>query len=77
MFPLCPLCLLCALCVPSSANLCKEEGTLKTILFNLCGHGNFDMKAYDDYFAGKLEKHDLSQAEIDGLIAKIDTPEIA
>jgi tryptophan synthase beta chain len=28
------------------AKKCKEEGVSKTILFNLCGHGNFDMKAY-------------------------------
>ena len=26
----------------------------KTILFNLCGHGHFDMTAYDDYFSGRL-----------------------
>ena len=55
---------------------CKEEGVSKTILFNLCGHGNFDMKAYEDYFAGKLVKHDLSQDEIDASISKIDTPVI-
>ena len=59
------------------AQRCKEEGTAKTILFNLCGHGNFDMKAYEDYFDGKLVKHDLSQDDVDALIAKIDTPEIA
>src|SRR5690606_19834408 len=33
---------------------CKQEGTPRTILFNLCGHGHFDMQAYSDYFAGKL-----------------------
>ena len=33
---------------------CKEKGEAKTILFNLCGHGHFDMAAYDDYFNGKL-----------------------
>jgi tryptophan synthase beta chain len=32
---------------------CREEGTPRTILFNLCGHGHFDMQAYMDYFAGK------------------------
>src|SRR5499425_1082271 len=30
---------------------CKEEGRADTILFNLCGHGHFDMSAYQDYFA--------------------------
>ena len=29
---------------------CKEEGVGRTILFNLCGHGHFDMQAYMDYF---------------------------
>lgn len=33
---------------------CKEEGTERVILFNLSGHGHFDMQAYTDYFAGKL-----------------------
>ena len=46
------------------------------ILFNLCGHGHFDMSAYQDYFAGKLTKHELSQAEVDAAVAKIDTPAI-
>ena len=33
---------------------CKAEGESKVILFNLCGHGHFDMQAYADYFPGKL-----------------------
>ena len=40
---------------------CKQEGKSRTILFNLCGHGHFDMQAYTDYFAGKLT--DRSYAE--------------
>ena len=32
----------------------KETGEPKTILFNLSGHGHFDMSAYDAFFAGKL-----------------------
>ncbi|MCS7003196.1 MAG: TrpB-like pyridoxal phosphate-dependent enzyme, partial [Dehalococcoidia bacterium] len=32
----------------------KEAGTSPTILFNLCGHGHFDLAAYDAYFAGRL-----------------------
>ena len=34
---------------------CKAEGKSETILFNLSGHGHFDMQAYADYFSGKLE----------------------
>jgi len=59
------------------ANKCKEEGVSKTILFNLCGHGNFDMKAYEDYFDGKIERHELTDAEIRESLKELDTPEIA
>jgi hypothetical protein len=34
---------------------CKREGKSETILFNLCGHGHFDMTAYQKYFAGELK----------------------
>lgn len=43
---------------------CKEEGVSRTILFNLCGHGHFDMQAYTDYFAGKLEDRSYDEAEL-------------
>ncbi len=33
---------------------CKEEGRSETIVFNLCGHGHFDMKAYEDHLSGNL-----------------------
>ena len=33
---------------------CKREGKAETILFNLSGHGHFDMMAYPKYFAGEL-----------------------
>ncbi len=46
------------------AEKAKQEGTSKTILFNLCGHGYFDMSAYNDYFAGKLVDHELSNDEL-------------
>jgi tryptophan synthase beta chain len=55
----------------------REEGTPKTILFNLCGHGNFDMAAYDAFFSGRLERHEMTEAEIEAAVALIDTPEIA
>jgi tryptophan synthase beta chain len=42
----------------------KEEGRQRTILFNLCGHGHFDMQAYIDYQAGKLEDYDYPAEEI-------------
>jgi tryptophan synthase beta chain len=43
---------------------CKEEGSGETILFNLSGHGHFDMQAYMDYFAGVLEDRDYDEGEL-------------
>ena len=43
---------------------CKTEGKSRTILFNLCGHGHFDMQAYTDYFAGKLTDQSYDEAEL-------------
>jgi tryptophan synthase beta chain len=43
---------------------CKEEGKSRTILFNLCGHGHFDMQAYLDYFDGKLKDYAYPEEEI-------------
>jgi tryptophan synthase beta chain len=43
---------------------CREEGSEETILFNLCGHGHFDMQAYIDYFAGRLEDHAYDEGEL-------------
>ena len=43
---------------------CREEGVSQAILFNLCGHGHFDMQAYIDYFAGSLEDHAYSEEEV-------------
>jgi tryptophan synthase beta chain len=60
----------------AEANKCKEEGTSKTILFNLCGHGYFDMKAYQDYFEGKIVKHEVTSDEIKASLAELETPEI-
>jgi tryptophan synthase beta chain len=54
---------------------CKVEGKSETILFNLCGHGHFDMQAYTDYFAGKLEDRDYDEAALKAALA--DLPQVA
>ncbi|MCW9064707.1 MAG: TrpB-like pyridoxal phosphate-dependent enzyme [Ignavibacteriaceae bacterium] len=59
------------------AKKAKEGGTQKTILFNLCGHGYFDMSAYEDYFAGKLVDHELTDEQLYSELRKLDTPEAA
>jgi len=51
----------------------KEEGTARTILFNLCGHGHFDMQAYIDYHAGKLQNYDYPVEEIAMALAGLPT----
>jgi tryptophan synthase beta chain len=43
---------------------CKREGRTEVILFNLCGHGHFDMQAYADYFAGKLVDQEYDEQEL-------------
>jgi tryptophan synthase beta chain len=47
-----------------AAKKCKETGEKKVILFNLSGHGHFDMSAYEQYFAGKLEDYEYPEEEI-------------
>jgi tryptophan synthase beta chain len=42
----------------------KEEGKPQTILFNLSGHGHFDMQSYLDYAAGTLQNYDYPAEEI-------------
>ncbi|MBQ9074020.1 MAG: TrpB-like pyridoxal phosphate-dependent enzyme [Muribaculaceae bacterium] len=42
----------------------KEEGTTKTILFNLSGHGLIDMAAYDSYIAGDLTNYVVTDEEV-------------
>ncbi len=43
---------------------CRTEGKSRVILFNLCGHGHFDMQAYMDYFSGKLTDQKYDEKEL-------------
>ena len=43
---------------------CKREGKSEVILFNLCGHGHFDMTAYSAYLSGNLKDENYSEAEL-------------
>jgi tryptophan synthase beta chain len=52
---------------------CKQEGRSRTILFNLCGHGHFDMQAYTDYFAGKLTDRSYEDTELAMALAGLPT----
>jgi tryptophan synthase beta chain len=50
---------------------CKKEGKSKVILFNLCGHGHFDMSAYAEHFAGNLEDRDYDQKVLDKALSEL------
>ncbi len=54
---------------------CKKEGKSEVILFNLSGHGHFDMAAYTDYLSGKLEDQDYDHAALDAALAGL--PQVA
>jgi tryptophan synthase beta chain len=43
---------------------CKESGESKTIVFNLCGHGHFDLGSYNAYLQGKLEDYEYPTEEV-------------
>jgi tryptophan synthase beta chain len=49
-----------------------EAGESRTILFNLSGHGHFDMAAYDNYFAGKLADVALDDDELERALHAIE-----
>jgi tryptophan synthase beta chain len=42
----------------------REAGEERVILFGLCGHGNFDMAAYDAFLAGRLEDPEFSEDDM-------------
>jgi tryptophan synthase beta chain len=52
---------------------CKETGEEKTILFLLCGHGHFDMQAYDDYNSGKMLPYEYPQEKVNEAMKKLKT----
>jgi tryptophan synthase beta chain len=54
---------------------CKESGEAKTIVFNLCGHGHFDMAAYDTFLSGRLSDLEFSDSEMQDSLAHL--PQVA
>jgi len=51
------------------------EGTPKTILFNLSGHGHFDISAYEKYYENNLPDHELSDDEVDKALSQLNYPD--
>ncbi|KAK6928012.1 Pyridoxal-phosphate dependent enzyme [Dillenia turbinata] len=50
---------------------CKETGEAKVIPMAMCGHGHFDLPAYDNYLQGNLVDLSYSQDKIKASLAKI------
>jgi tryptophan synthase beta chain len=56
----------------------REAGDERTILFGLCGHGHFDLAAYDAFLAGKLEDPEFSESDMEDALARLpEAPAIA
>ena len=49
----------------------KEKGEKRVILFNLSGHGNFDMMAYEAYLGGKLEDYEYPAEAVKASLANL------
>jgi tryptophan synthase beta chain len=58
-------------CAIDEALRCKAEGREETILFNLSGHGHFDMGAYISYFGGKLVDAEYDEAALSAALAEL------
>jgi tryptophan synthase beta chain len=50
---------------------CKETGESKTIVFNLCGHGHFDLGSYDAFLQGRLEDYEYPAEAIEKSLANL------
>jgi tryptophan synthase beta chain len=60
------------------AEAAREAGEERVILFGLCGHGDFDLAAYDAYLAGTLEDPEFSEADMEAALARLpEAPAIA
>jgi len=64
--------------VIEEAEAAREAGEERTILFNLSGHGHFDMSAYDAYMRGELEDPEFSEDDMAAALERLpDAPAIA
>jgi tryptophan synthase beta chain len=61
--------------VIEEAEAAKEAGEERVVLFNLCGHGHFDLAAYDAYLAGELEDPEFSEQDMAAALERLpDVP---
>src|SRR3954447_20830816 len=60
------------------AEAAKQAGEERVILFNLSGHGHFDLAAYDAYLSGELEDPEFSESDMEEALARLpEAPAIA
>ncbi|MBA2241119.1 MAG: TrpB-like pyridoxal phosphate-dependent enzyme [Solirubrobacterales bacterium] len=57
--------------VIDEAEQAKQAGEERTILVNLCGHGHFDMAAYQAYLAGELEDLEFPESEMEAALERL------
>lgn len=50
---------------------CKETGEEKVILTALCGHGHFDLAAYDEFLSGRMRDENFDEARLQEGLAGI------
>ena len=61
--------------VMDEAHAARDAGDQRVILFGLCGHGNFDLAAYDAYLSGTLEDPEFSEADMEEALGRLpDVP---
>jgi tryptophan synthase beta chain len=57
--------------VADEARAAKEAGEERVILFGLCGHGHFDLGAYEAYLAGDLEDPEFSETDMQDALGRL------
>ena len=57
--------------VMEEALRCKATGESKTIVFNLCGHGHFDLSAYERYLTGQLSDYDYPSEAVESSLLRL------
>jgi tryptophan synthase beta chain len=60
--------------VIDEADAAREAGEQRVILFGLCGHGHFDLSAYEAYLAGQLEDPEFSEDDMEAALERL--PEV-
>jgi tryptophan synthase beta chain len=64
--------------VIEEAEAAREAGEARVILFGLCGHGHFDLSAYDAYLAGELTDPEFSEEDLSAALASLpEAPALA